>query len=596
MPFGWSGKLLRVNLNNKTALEENIDSNFLKQWLGGRGLGVALLAREAPPSPRPPGKENKLIFTAGPVTGTGAPGSGRFSLTSRSPLTGTVFDCNAGGMWGIMLKRCGYDAVIIEGCCQVPSYLLISDDGCAVLEAGGLWGLDIPSTCSGLKKKHGEGASVAAIGPAGENGVLLASVITDDGRSLGRGGLGSVMGGKNLKAVVLKGSQKVSIADRPKYNYFLYEANKWIKANPITSQGLPEFGTPVLVNLFNEMGVLPAYNFQESHFDTAHRISGEAIAATVAVKRTGCRGCPVRCTRVVRGRSGPEHGPEYETIWSMGPQCGIDHLETIIEANSLCNRLGMDTISTGVTIGCAMELSARGCLEGAPRFGDRDGLLDMINKMAHREGLGGLLADGSMRMAARLGEPDLAMQVKGLEIPAYDPRGLQGMGLAFATSNRGACHMRAYMAGTEVLGIPKRVDRFSTGGKAGLTIFSQNVNASVDSLSFCRFISLAVSEEYYARILTAVTGEHFQPRDLHLAGERIWNLERIYNLRCGFTADDDRLPPRLTGEPVDSGPSRGHTVKLDEMLVEYYRYRGWDQRGVPTGRKTAQLGLEEFLC
>lgn len=596
MPFGWNGKLLRVNLDHKSTREENIDEEILKRWLGGRGLGVALLAREVPPSPHPPGRENKLIFSAGPVTGTIAPGSGRFSLTARSPLTGTISDCNAGGIWGIMLKRCGFDAVIIEGCCSKPSYLVLAEGTCSLMDAGDIWGMDIPSACSALKKRHGEESSIAAIGPAGENGVLLASVGTGDGRALGRGGLGSVMGGKNIKAVVLNGRRKINIADRQKYDYFLYEANKWIKANPITSQGLPEFGTPVLVNLFNEMGVLPTCNFQRSYFDTAYKISGEAIAERATVKKTGCPGCPVRCTRVTRGRSGQGHGPEYETVWSMGPQCGIDDLDTIIEANQLCNKLGMDTISAGVTIGCAMELAGEGCLEDAPRFGDRDGLLEMIKKMACREGVGNLLADGSRRLALSLGRPELAMQVKGLEIPAYDPRGLQGMGLAFATSNRGACHLRAYMVGIEVLGIPKRVDRFSTGGKAGLTIFNQNVNAAVDSLSFCRFISLAVSEEYYARLLSAVTGERFQTQDLHLAGERIWNLERIYNLRCGFTKADDCLPLRLTGEPVCEGPSKGHTVKLDEMLAEYYRFRGWDEKGVPTSRKTAQLGLEEFLC
>jgi aldehyde:ferredoxin oxidoreductase len=320
------------------------------------------------------------------------------------------------------------------------------------------------------------------------------------------------------------------------------------------------------------------------------------MAETATIKSTGCRGCPVRCAREVRGSSGPVRGPEYETVWSMGPQCGIDHLDTIIEANRLCHLLGLDPISTGATIGCAMELAGRGCMDGAPRFGDRDGLLEMIKKTARREGLGNLLAEGSLRMASEMGQPHLAMQVKGLEIPACDPRGLQGMGLALATSNRGACHLRAYMIGTEVLGIPKRVDRFSTGGKAGLVIFSQNVTAALDSLAFCLFISLAVSEDYYARILSAVTGERFRPQDLHLAGERIWNLERIYNLGCGLTAGHDTLPPRLTGEPASSGPSRGHTVRLGEMLAEYYRFRGWDAKGVPTAGKIAQLGLEEFLC
>ncbi|MFZ5652395.1 MAG: aldehyde ferredoxin oxidoreductase family protein [Bacillota bacterium] len=596
MAYGWHGSLLRVNLDNETIRRESIESSLLERWIGGRGLGVALLAKEVPPAVNLPEKENKLVFSAGPLTGTGAPGSGRFSLVSRSPLTGTVFDSNAGGYWGIMLKRCGYDALVIEGAGSRPVYLAVTGDEPRIFDAGEIWGMDIPSACAALKKKHGEETSVAAIGPAGENGALMASVITDDGRSLGRGGLGAVMGKKNLKAVALGGRLATGIAHREKYKYYVYETNKWIKANPITSQGLPEFGTPVLVNLFNELGALPAFNFQRSHFQGAYKISGETIAETVAVKKGGCRGCPVRCTRITRGKNGAGHGPEYETVWSMGPQCGIDDLETIIEANRLCNTLGMDTISTGVTIGCAMELAERGYLDIPLRFGDREGLLEMIQDMAHRKGAGSLLSGGSHRLASACGHPEYAMQVKKLEIPAYDPRGLQGMGLAFATSNRGACHLRAYMVGSEVLGIPKRVDRFSTGGKAGLAIFNQNVNAALDSLAVCRFICLAVSEEYLARILASVTGKNYQPQDLHLTGERIWNLERLYNLKSGYSSADDCLPPRLTGEPVTDGPSKGHTVRLDEMLAEYYRFRGWDSNGVPTKDKIARLGLEDMLC
>lgn len=596
MATGWTGRLIRVNLDRSTVFEENVDSSLQELFLGGRGLGAAILAREVPPSPDPPGSENKLIFSAGPITGTGTPGSGRFSLTSRSPLTGTITDSNAGGLWGVMLKRCGFDSLIIEGRSSKPVYLAIIDGEGSIHDASGIWGLDIPSTCSFLKNIHGNSASVAAIGPAGENKVLLASVITDDCRSLGRGGLGAVMGMKNLKAVVLSGGNKIAVADQSKYKYFIQESMKWIKANPITSQGLPEFGTPVLVNLINELGVLPAYNFKHSNFVGAYKISGEAIAESATLRKTGCHGCPIRCTRVTRNKNGEGHGPEYETIWSMGPQCGIDDLETIIEANRICNNLGMDTISTGSTLGCAMELATEGLLDSPLRFGDREGLLEMINNMAYRNGTGNLLADGSYRLALRCGRPGSAMQVKKLEIPAYDPRGLQGMGLGLATSNRGACHLRAYMVGTEILGIPKMTDRFSTAGKAGLTIFSQNINAAIDSLAFCRFICFALNEDYFSRILTAVTGKPYQPQDLHLTGERVWNLERLYNLKCGFSASDDCLPERLTGEQVISGPSKGHTVKLNEMIGEYYRFRGWDKSGVPTKRKITQLGLEEILC
>lgn len=379
-------------------------------------------------------------------------------------------------------------------------------------------------------------------------------------------------------------------------NLIVYESDKWVKASPITSKGLPEFGTPVLVNLFNELGVFPACNFQGSQFANAGKISGEAIAETIFASRKGCYGCPVQCTRMVKIGALTMAGPEYESLWALGPECGIDDLEVIARANHLCNLLGLDTISTGVTIGCAMELQERDLLKTGIKFGDTAGLLRVIKQIAHREGLGNLLAEGSRRMTDKYGCVQYSMQVKGLELPAYDPRGMQGMGLGFATSNRGGCHLRAYMAGPEVLGIPKMVDRFTTGGKAGLTITQQNINAAVDSLLICHFINLAVSEEYFARALSATTGIGYRPQDLHHIGERIWNLERLYNLKTGVDPSFDTLPTRLLEEPIAEGPSLGRTVELKPMLAEYYRFRGWDAAGIPTPRKLQELGLEGYAC
>jgi aldehyde:ferredoxin oxidoreductase len=359
---------------------------------------------------------------------------------------------------------------------------------------------------------------------------------------------------------------------------------------------LPEFGTPVLVNLFNELGVFPTFYFQGSQFANAGKISGEAIAETIYSGRTGCYRCPVQCSRMIKTGALTMAGPEYESLWALGPECGIDDLEVIARANNLCNLLGLDTISTGVTIGCAMELEERGLLQTGLKFGDTSGLLLAIKQIANREGVGDLLAEGSRRMADKYGCVQYSMQVKGLELPAYDPRGMQGMGLGFATSNRGGCHLRAYMVGPEALGVPKMVDRFSTGGKAGLTITQQNINAAIDSLSICRFINLAVSEEYFARALTAVTGINYRAQDLHRIGERIWNLERLYNLKAGVDPSFDTLPPRLLEVPIAEGPSLGRTVELKPMLAEYYRFRGWDAAGIPTPKKLQELELEEYSC
>lgn len=593
--FGWNGQALRIDLSSGTINVESLAQKDLADWIGGRGLGAWIVAGEVPAGCDPLGKDNKLVFAAGPLTGTGVPGTGRFSASSKSPLTNTVFDSNAGGAWGVRLKRSGFDALIIEGESSAPVGLTILDGRAELNNAVEIWGSDVPETNKKLKDKYGGDISVACIGPAGENLVKYASIMNDDSRALGRGGLGAVMGKKKLKAIVVRGSQIIKTANQGKLDFFIYEADKWIKANPITSQGMPEFGTPVLVNLFNELGVFPARNFQESVFPDAFRISGEAIA-NITAGRGGCHSCPVQCARIVKTKTGVFKGPEYESIWALGPECGIADLDTVIAANYMCNSLGLDTITTGVTVGCAMELQEKGFLDTGLKFGDGPGLLKAIGQIARREGAGHLLAEGSRALAAKYGADRYAMQVKGLELPAYDPRGLQGMGLGLATSNRGGCHLRAYMVGPEALGVPKMVDRFSTGGKAGLTITQQNINAAIDSLIVCRFINLAVSEEYYARILAAVTGVDYHPQDLHRAGERIWNLERLYNLRSGLDYSYDTLPPRLLEEPVREGPSGGRIVELAQMLTEYYRFRSWDEYGVPSAAKIKELGLEGFSC
>jgi aldehyde:ferredoxin oxidoreductase len=587
---GWMGRMLEIDLGSRKIIERDLPGELLSKWLGGRGLGVHLLHERALGA-APLGPDNPLIFSVGPLTGTPAPTAGRFSLVTRSPLTGTVFDGNSGGRWGVALKRCGLDALLITGKAAEPIYIVLGSEGAEIHDAGGIWGSTVSAATRSLNGEY-PGAAVAVIGPAGENQCLFAAVMNDGARACGRGGVGAVMGSKNLKALVVRGKRRVEVARPKRLGFIIDEAKRWIKANPVTSVGLPHFGTAVLVNLMNELGVFPSYNFRASRFDGAEAISGESLQGYTR-RRRSCWGCPIGCGRIteVAGRRG--EGPEYESVWALGAQCGVDDLEQVILANYLCNDLGIDTISSGSTIGCCMELTEMGLVEGGPAFGDASAILRLIEDTAYGRGLGKELALGSRRFAASRGAEGYAMQVKGLELPAYDPRGLQGQGLSFATSNRGGCHLRAYLVGPEVLGIPKMVDRRTTLDKPGLTINAQNLNAAVDSLVLCRFVQFSLSDEYFARMLEAVTGISYKGMDLHRIGERIWNLERMYNLGVGIGAEEDTLPPRLLEEPVSEGPARGQVVRLGEMLPLYYRARGWDERGEPEPRKLRELGLEE---
>jgi aldehyde:ferredoxin oxidoreductase len=593
---GWFGRLLRVDLSAGQVTEERIDEEVLGTWLGGRGLGVHTVAREVPPRCDPLGPLNKLVFATGPLTGAGVPGAGRFCAVAKSPLTNTILDSGAGGGWGVGLKGCGYDLLIIEGVAPEPVYLNIAPGESNLQPAADLMGNTTGVTISRLQARLGRDVNVACIGPAGEHQVRFAAVISNGGRALGRGGLGAVMGAKQLKAITTKGNMETPVASPQQLRFVQSEAGKWLKANPITAQGLPQFGTPVLVNILARLGVFPSHNFQYADRIDPQRISGEALAIEFPGKPHGCLGCPVQCSRQLQDHDREVMSPHYESVWALGPQCGIDHLETIVAANHRCNELGLDTISTGVTIGCAMELAAKGLLALPLVFGDRQGLLDTIEQIAYLQTPGHSLAQGSRRLAAQCGQVGYAMQVKGLELSAYDPRGLQGMGLGYATANRGGCHLRGYMVAMEVLGVPKMLDRCSTAGKAGLTINRQNIGAAMDSLIACRLINLAVAEEYFARMLTAVTGRAYQPQALYRSGERIWNLERLYNRRIGFDHTADTLPPRLLAEPITQGASRGQVVDLAPMLTEYYRFRGWTDDGQPTPEKVQQLGLAEFLC
>lgn len=591
---GWTGNILDIDLTNEFIEERPLDMEMAKLFLGGRGLGARLLWDLVGPEVDPLSPENVLIFATGPMTASGAQTSNRFSVSTKSPLTGTVLDANSGGWWGMQFKRTGYDVLIVRGVAEKPCWIEITNEHTILHYAPELWGKGVFETTDILGQNNNK-RNVLCIGPAGENLSRMASIMNDRERALARGGPGAVMGSKKLKAIVVEGNERNQPADKEKFKFMLYETGKLIKASPLTSQALPEFGTAVVMNVVNEIGALPTRNFQQSQFEKADEISGEAITDSILVKNQACWACPISCTRISKTRTGEGEGPEYETAWSFGAQCGVDDLEAIFESNQVCNDMGMDTISVGNTIGCAMELAERGIIDSELRFGRADLIVQTAKDIALRKGLGDEMAEGSYRFAEKYDASEYSMSVKKLEMPAYDPRGMQGQGLLFATAGRGACHERGNMLGPEVLALPRLIDRFANQGKAGIVSNHQNTSAVVDSLVLCKFANMAVSVEFFSRLLSAVSGMDFSADDLMKIGERTWNMERLYNLREGFTRADDTLPKRLLEEPVPSGPSKGHTVRLEGMLEEYYQFRGWDENGVPEEAKLKELELDSLI-
>jgi len=589
--IGWMGFIVDVDLSRDSITWRELDEDVARRFVGGRGYGVKFIYDELEGGIDPLSEGNILIFATGPLTGSMAPTSGRYSVVTKSPLTGTIFDANSGGFFGPAMKACGLDALILRGRASNPVYLYLTDRRAEVLGADDIWGKDTHETRNLLLNRHGADARVACIGPAGENIVKIAAIMNDDDRSAARGGVGAVMGSKNLKAIVAMGKAKQSVADPDSFSFVVKECNKLLDQNPVTSKALPRFGTAVLVNVMNEVNVLPSKNFQRSSFKGADEISGESIRKRLLIRQRACFNCGIACGRVTRTAREQGEGPEYETAFALGSDCLVSDLDDLTEANYLCNRLGIDTISMGGTIAAAMELHEKGLLSEEVNWGDGKKVKELIRLTAYRQGLGDALAEGSRRLAEKFGSPDSAIHVKGLELPAYDPRGSKGQGLAYATSNRGACHLRSFMVGIEVLGFPKRIDRLSAINKAGLCIVQQNLNAALDTLVLCRFTSYALDEEHYARLLSKATGVPFTPEDFLLLGERVWNLERLFNLREGFTKKDDTLPRRFLEEPQVEGSTKGQVVELEQMLDEYYRFRGWDDEGRPTPRKLTQLDI-----
>ncbi|TAJ44955.1 aldehyde ferredoxin oxidoreductase family protein [Methanofollis fontis] len=592
---GYANRLLYVDLTGETVRPGPYPDDLKRDYLGGRGLGVRLLSEMIDASTEPLGPENVLIVASGPLSGSGVPLGSRFDVITRSPLNGTITSANSGGFFGKELKRAGVDGIIISGRAKRPTYLWIHNGETELRDGSAHWGKRVSETVQDIENETmGPKTEVFCIGPAGENLSPIASIMNETFRSAGRGGVGAVMGSKNLKAIAVRGEGTIEVADREALDEVNAAARAKLRENPVTGKGLPTYGTAVLVNIINEHHILPIKNFQSAHDPEASTVSGEELADRYLKSKKCCYSCMVCCGRQSEIDGVEGDGPEYETVWAFGPNLGCHDLGMAIRANNLCNELGLDTISIGGTLATAMEMTERGYADAGIRFGECEKVEDLITAIGLRQGIGDELAEGSYSFAARHGHPEVSMTVKRQELPAYDPRGLQGHGLAYATSVRGGDHVYGYMISPEVLGLPEALDPFTSTGKAEWTKIFQDLTAAIDASGICLFTSFALTAEDYATLIRGVTGMEITADDLMRIGERIWNLQRLWNLRAGYTKADDTLPHRLLTEPLREGAPAGRVWEREPLLSEYYAVRGWDEDGVPTAKKLAELGISTF--
>ncbi len=612
---GYTGKILRINLSEQTAVEEPLPLETARDYIGGAGFGVKYLFDELKAGADPLGPENKLIFAAGPFSGTPIPCASRMAVTAKSPLTGAVGMSLSGGHFPVELKFAGYDALIVEGRAAKPTYVWIKDGKTHFRSAAKVWGMKT-SDCQQIIKNelNDQNVRLACIGPAGENLCKIACIINEL-RAFGRKGLGAVMGAKNLKAIAVRGSGPVGIFSREKLKTARDAMAKAMKDSPVLYPEFAKTGTPSNVDNTCALGIFPAKNWTATgEFTPVEQIGVEALKS----RNTGsqaCYGCPVGCSQLKIARSGPyagvmAEGPEFETLYSFGGETGVDNMDAIIAADRLADELGLDSISAGVVIGFAMELFEKGIIGPADtggidlKFGNHQAMVELLGLIARREGIGAQLADGVRSAAEQIGRGSeaYALHVKGLELPGYDVRGAKAHGLNYATSFTGADHNRGY-AFQEIFGIPipQAVDRLTIADKGRLTKWNQDVRtATADCPTMCVFLlDMAVphmAAENTAALMEAVTGLVYTPQEVARVGERINNLAKAFNVREGFTRDDDTLPRRLMTEPLKTGASKGHLISqsdLDQMLDEYYTARGWDPAtGIPTREKLAELGLE----
>ncbi|MEI7537979.1 MAG: aldehyde ferredoxin oxidoreductase family protein [Comamonadaceae bacterium] len=617
--MSWAGKILRVDLTAGTVKSEPLNMDWARAYIGSRGLGTKYLVEEVDAKVDPLSAANKIIWATGPLTGTMASTGGRYTVITKGPLTGAIACSNSGGYWGAEFKMAGWDMVIVEGKSAKPVYLYVNDDVAELRDASHLWGKSVWETEAALKSALQDPLTrVSSIGKAGENGVLYASIVNDLHRAAGRSGVGTVMGSKNLKAIAVRGTKGVGNIRDPKAFMEAVKAGKKVLAeNGVTGTGLPAMGTQVLMSVINEVGALPTRNHRDNQFEGAKDIGAEAMAAPRKtdgkkhlVTNQACFGCTIACGRISKMDEGhftivnkPQYrgangGLEYEAAWSLGAANGVNDLEALQYANLLCNEEGIDPISFGATVGAVMELYDMGVLTKEQvgveaRFGSAQALAFLAEETVNGRGFGKEIGQGSKRLTAKYGHPELSMSSKGQEFPAYDGRAIQGIGLAYATSNRGGCHLRGYTIASEVLGIPVKTDPLEHEGKPDLVKAFQDATAAFDSSGLCIFTTFAWGLQDLSPQMQGACGEQFTIEELALIGERIWNMEREFNNRAGFTNKDDSLPPRLTSVEgaCKTGPAKGKFNMLAEMLPKYYEVRGWDAEGRPTAETRKRLSL-----
>ncbi len=612
--YGCHGKLLRVNLSNHTVTEEDIPESRHRDYLGGAGLATRYLWDEVPVGADPLGPDNRLIFMAGSLTGVVAPSTGRFSVVAKSPQTGIWGQANSGGRWGVDFKKCGYDGIIFEGASPNPVYLVVEDNKAELKDASGLWGKNVPETTALLKEELGSKYNVACIGPAGEKLVTYAAIMNDLGRAAGRCGLGAVMGSKNLKAIAVRGSIKTEVSKPDELKVHSRKQYELLD-EAMMKMAMQAFGTSVVLDLVSVRGGFPTRNWQTGIFEGSDDINGPAISDKILNKNVTCFACPIECGRGTEIREGKYkghrgEGPEYETVGTFGGMCSVNDLEAITMAGYLCNDYGIDTISAGNTIGFAMECYEKGILTDADtgglaiNFGDPDIIVDLVHLIARREGIGDLLAQGTKRMSEKLGQGSekFAMQVKGLELPAYDSRAVQLTGLTYATANRGGDHMTAWVQGPTFTDAPFLIvedseikDPFiADPDEVKVAVDLEDMLTTFDCVGACKFMGLCLNADDWVELVNLVTGWDYSTAQYKQAGERVYNLARAFSNREGLTASQDTLPARLLEEPLPEGPAEGHVNELTVLLDRYYQLRGWDKEtGRPTAEKLQELGLKD---
>ncbi len=616
MSNAYMGKILRVDLSKGTVLEEDIREAWTKNFIGGAGLATRYLYEEMPAGADPLGAENPLIFMAGPLTGTASASASRYSVVAKSPLTGIWGHGNSGGSFGPALKQSGYDGIVFQGESPKPVYLRIVNGEPELCDAGGLWGKTVPETEDLIQKGLNQKMTIASIGPGGENLVRYAAIINNRHRAIGRCGLGAVMGAKRLKAVACSGKSQIVLADPTLFREIAKKQFDLLNES-VLKVGFESFGTNMVSDMVNVRGGYPTRNWQEGVFERIEEVNGQALTDKVFVKGVSCFACPIACGRGTEIKEGTwkgnfGEGPEYETTNTFGAMCDISDLNAITMANYLCNEYGLDTISAGATIAFAMECYEKGILDKAAtggvelKFGDEKLIVDLIHKIARREGIGDLLAEGTKRMSERLGRgsENFAMHVKGLELPAYDPRAAKITGLGYVTANRGGDHITAYVQGPTFIDMPfvvvedsKIEDPFVASPKeAKVVVDLENALTMFDCIGACKFMGILLPAEEYVNLLSAATGWKFGVEDFRKSGERVYNLMRMFCVREGIDREADSLPRRLMEDPLPDGPAKGMVIDKEtiEMLKDaYYEIRGWDKEtGKPTVQKLRELELD----